>query len=169
MGIFPGGQAQPAGDEGRGQSPREGTAVAERRLAQQFRQLFPLLLRLLGNHFSPSQTCPAGKRSPHGGFPPWQPLRRLSARWFPELQRSAFTDRLICPAKSATIAWGGCGGGRISRVGSEVGDARTGRTPTLLSRTTRGWEAASPRGGFGRFKATAASDPEATVTLQPPD
>lgn len=35
--------------------------------------------------FSPSQTCPAGKRSPHGDFPPWQPLRKLSARWFPAL------------------------------------------------------------------------------------
>lgn len=87
VGVFPGGRALPAGEEGRGQPPREGTAVAERRLAQRFRQLFLLLLllRLLGSLFSPSQTCPAGKLSPHGGFPPWQSFRGLSARWFPEL------------------------------------------------------------------------------------
>lgn len=86
-GDIPAGRAQPAvpaGDEGRGEPPREGTAVAERRLAQLFRQLFLLLLRLLGNHFSRSQTCPAGKFSPHGGFSPWQPLRGLLARWFAE-------------------------------------------------------------------------------------
>ncbi|XP_053857588.1 collagen alpha-1(III) chain-like [Vidua macroura] len=69
-GIVPGGRAQPAGDEGRGQTPRKGTPVAERRFAQLFRQLFLLLLRLLGNHFSPSQACPAARGSKHNKTSP---------------------------------------------------------------------------------------------------
>lgn len=140
MGIFPGGRAQPAvpaGDEGRGQPPREGTAVAERRLAQLFRQLFLVLLRLLGNHFPPPPVTnmPCGQAQPPRRFPSVATFARALGPLVPRITvKCLYGQQVNLCCKFSHYRLGrlrGGGRGGFARVGSEVGDARLAANPYI--------------------------------------
>lgn len=116
------------GDEGRAQPPREGTAVAERRLAQLFRQLVLPMLRLLGTTFpghkhalraSSAPTAVSLRGSLYAGS--W-PAGSQNDREAPLGTAHEFA------LQSQPVSLGAAGG-FIVRVGSEVGDARPAAKP----------------------------------------
>lgn len=152
-------RAVPSGGHGCGRAPLSAAISAA----------FPSAAAAAREPLFPVTNMPCGQAQPPRRFPSVATFTQALGPLVPRITAKCLYRQINLPCKVSHYRLGRLRRGRISRVGSEVGDARTGRTPTLLSRTTRGWEAASPRGGFGRFKATAASDPEATVTLQPPD